>query len=89
MSLDNKPKLSSLSPNKENLYNGQSRNGLTINLSPGPKQNFYTKWTSQIPDDEDLYGARPSQRTVVVRDKARGEDILLSKLEFDTREVLG
>ncbi len=61
---------------------------MATSLSPGPKQKFYTRWQSKIPDDSDLYGARPSHRQVLVRDVTSGEEILLTKLEFDTGEVL-
>ena len=62
---------------------------MASSLSPGPKQKFYTRWQSQIPEDSEIYGgARPSQRQVLVRDVTSGEEILLTKLEFDTGEVL-
>ena len=44
--------------------------------------SFFTKWASKIPDDQDLYAARPSNRTVVVRDEDTGNDMIVTKLEF-------
>lgn len=50
--------------------------------------SFLTKWASKIPEDQDLYAARPSNRTVVVRDEETGHDMIVSKLEFQTGEAL-
>ena len=45
---------------KHELFDTETRN-MASSLSPGPKQKFYTRWQSQIPEDSEIYGgARPS-----------------------------
>jgi hypothetical protein len=46
---------------KNVMQEQQSRN-MAASLSPGPKQKFYTRWESSIPEESEAYGARPSQR---------------------------